>query len=163
MSVNASVFLRPKLNLVDVEYLRNNVDLLFEQPSPPSKPQRKEVSPKKKNAKLKDKRGKKVTKGGKKATKGKKDEEDAGKMLKQKKDMYKNYLDACSKIQVEPLKHIVNLFSMQEQVDWTAEEREAMNAPVTAIVLQDQHVGPGGTRAVCAAPVSYTHLRAHET
>ena len=148
MSVNASVYLRPKLNLVDVEYLRNNVDLLFEQPSPPSKPQGKDVSPKKKNAKLKDKK----VAGKKKVTKKKgQDEEDAGKLLKQKKDMYKNYLDACSKIQVEPLKHIVNLFSMQEQVDWTAEEREAMNAPVTAIVLQDQHVGPGGTRAVCAA------------
>ena len=65
--MSSSVHLRPKLNLVDVEYLRNNVELLFDTPSPPSGPQGKTVSPKKKNAKLKESKGstKKKKKGGK--------------------------------------------------------------------------------------------------
>jgi hypothetical protein len=156
--MSSSVHLRPKLNLVDVEYLRNNVELLFDTPSPPSGPQGKTVSPKKKNAKLKESKGstKKKKKGGKgkggkKKKKGELEAERAGKLQQQKKDMYKNYLLACGKIQIPPLKRIVNLFSMQESVDWTQEERDMMNAPVTFIGIENERIGPGGARAICCA------------
>ena len=139
---------------MDVEYIRRHTDVIFNAqhnlvPSPPSekKDRKKKESPKKKNATFKKSKTKKGGKG-----KGKKDPDASSKMLQQKKNMYANYIEACKKLKCVPSQHICNLFSLQESVDWTKEEREQMNQPITDIAM-DEQLGPAGTRAFACALV----------
>ncbi len=142
-----------KLNLVDVEYIRHHTDVVFHNhhggliPSPPSASShsKKKESPKKKKATFKKKANGK--KGGGKKGRGKNDGEVSGKVMQQKKNMYANYIKACTTLKCIPSHHICNLFSLQESVDWTKEEREQMNQPVTKLALEEK-IGPAGTRAL---------------
>eukprot|EP00942_MAST-04A_sp_MAST-4A-sp1_P003733 g3733.t1 len=68
--------------------------------------------------------------------------------------MFSNYMEACKKLKCVPSHHICNLFSLQESVDWTKEERELMNQPITEIAIEEK-LGPAGARALACALVGY--------
>ncbi len=126
--------------MTDVWFLHAGAE--SQTPTPPPGKARRKASPRAKKGSAKKP---------KKQGNSSKDSKEQGFEVMQRKLLMKNYLFVCAKLKTEPLPEIIDMMSLHENVQWTAEQREEANSTLDTFVFNGVELGPCQVRAlVCS-------------